>query len=293
LGRNDLTGRSIVPVYINPESLSIQENKIINETLTKGGYSIQYWGEQLGEIQASGTTGSGGIEAINILRSVYRNEITQFNNILLERAFKQEQTAQEAIQNSSNATVGFGIQTIIDEFTQEGFSNIIDGTKSVIEEITNAARGLTEENPLAVELIPSIGSFAVNMILYWHGEKFMGYFKNFRVDENASKPGLFDYQFSFTITKRSGARTNFMPWHRNPYDANGIPISASIPPEGSRTDELTFKTTTQQDTFGVKINPNSPNNNNSLSSNFTESQSGNASDINQVPINRNRAIRGR
>ena len=58
LGRTDLTGRAIVPFYLNPQTFNINDNKIISETLTKGGYAVHYWGEQLGEIQASGTTGS-------------------------------------------------------------------------------------------------------------------------------------------------------------------------------------------------------------------------------------------
>lgn len=292
LGRNDLTGRSIVPVYINPETFSIQDTKIVNETLTKGGFMVQYWGEQLGEIQASGTAGSGGIEAVNILRSVYRNEIIQFNNILIERALTLDQTAREALENTSTSTAGAGITTILDELTAGGFSGIIDGAKSAIEEITDAALGLTENNPSSVELIPTIGAFATSMILYWQGEKFTGFFKNFRVDENASKPGHFDYQFTFTVTKRSGTRTNFMPWHRNPYDFSGQPTSASLPSEGAREDELSFKTNTQRTTFGVQQNQLNPSKLDSVTSTFQPTQSSTQNDPNRVPINRNRFIRG-
>lgn len=292
LGRNDLTGRAVVPVYINPSSFSIQDSKIITETLTKGGYSVQYWGEALGEIQAAGTTGSAGIEGINILRAVYRNEITQFNNILLERALLLDQTAREALSNTSTAGIGSGISSILDEVTQGGFSGIIDGTKSAIEEVVDAARGLTEDNPASVELIPTIGAFATNMILYWQGEKFTGYFKSFRSDENGQSPGLFDYQFTFMITKRSGVRNNFMPWHRNPTDATGQAREASLPSEGAREDELSFQTSTQRSIQVVEPNPLTPDVLDSITSTFLEPQDSIQNDINKVNISRNAFIKG-
>lgn len=291
LGRNDLTGRAIVPVYINPTSFSIQDSKIISETLTKGGFSIQYWGENLGEIQAAGTTGSAGIEGINILRAVYRNEITQFNNILLERAALLDQTAREALENTSTAGIGSGIASILDEVTQGGFTGIIDGTKSAIEEITNAARGIVDENPASVELIPTLGAFATNIILYWQGEKFTGYFKNFRSEENGQNPGLFDYQFSFMVTKRSGIRNNFMPWHRKPTDFSGQAIEASLPSEGSREDELSFQNT-QQSLQSFQANPLNPNIPNSLTSTFNQTQDSLQNDVNRVNISRNSFIKG-
>ena len=291
LGRDDLSGRAIVPLYVNPENFSIQDNKIISESLTKGGFIVQYWGEQLGEIQASGTTGSGGIEAINILRGVYRNEITQFNNILLERAFLLDQTARTALEDTSTANIGAGISSIFDEITQGGFSNIIDGTKSAIEEITQAAKGITDNNPTSVELIPTIGAFATNMILYWQGEKFTGYFKSFRVDEVAQNPGIFSYQFTFMITKRSGIRKNFMAWHRNPYDSSGEPRTASLPIEGQNLGELTFPT--QSSTFRGQENLQNQRNPNSITSQFTRNQRSSQNDINRVNTNRNNFIRGK
>jgi hypothetical protein len=279
-------------MYINPESFVIQDSKLISETLTKGGYVVQYWGEALGEIQVSGTTGSGGIEAVNILRAVYRNEITQFNNILLERAVFLEENFRTAVYDSSSATVGSGVTSILDDLTQGGFSGIVDGVSSAIEEITDAARGITEDNPSSVELIPTIGAFATSMILYWHGEKFTGYFKSFKVDEVSSSPGNFNYQFSFMITKRTGVRTNFMPWHRSPVDSSGNPVTASTPKEGARIDELSFITSTQQQLLRNQQNLETANISDSITSSFPETQESQNSDINRVSVNRNQSIRG-
>ena len=56
--------------------------------------------------------------------------------------------------------------------------------------------------------------------------------------ENSSTQGLFTYNMTFKATLVSGIRNNFMPWHRKPVDSNGVPVSASIPTEGPRPDEL-------------------------------------------------------
>jgi len=293
LGRTDLTGRAIVPLYINPQTFGIDDTKIINETLTKGGYAIHYWGEELGQIQASGTTGSGGIEAINILRGVYRNEITQFNNILLERAVMLDQNARASLDElGAVANAGAGIISIVDTITKNGFSGIVNGASSVIEEITNAAQGIADNNSLSVELIPTIGAFATSMILYWQGEKFTGYFKNFGVDESASTPGHFEYKFTFMITKRTGTRSNFMPWHRKPTDSSGNAVTISTPNEGQKLDELSFPTTTQQSLLRNSQNNNEPGITNSVTSSIRETQESNNPDINLVSINRNSSIKG-
>lgn len=299
LGRNDLVNRAVVPLYINPESIRITEQKQISETMTKGGYIVQYWGEQLSGIQVSGTTGSGGIEAINILRDVYRNEIIQFNNLLRERAANQQQDFVTAFGSTGNlnrtANFGNGIRDILNDLTQGGTTNIFTGVKSNIEEIVDAAANISEQNPMSVELVPTPGAFATNLILYWHGEKFQGYFKDFNVDEQASSPGHFTYNFSFTVLKRSGVRKNFMPWHRKAADENGKPTSASLPREGPMPEELSFPvSSTQINITGYQQNTRDPNitKNYSVTSDFTTDQAS-QNEANNIGISRRGTIRGR
>jgi len=296
LGRSDLVGRAVVPFYINPLTFSIQESKIINDTLTKGGYVIQYWGENLSDIQVSGTTGSGGIEAINVLRSVYRNEITQFNNLLLERAVALDEAARRSLSDSSSANTLSGAVSLIDEiftggqFPGGGLGQIINGVNSSVESITNAIKGANPDDPRSVELIPSTGAFAVSVILYFQGEKFTGYFKGFSVNESANSPGIFEYNFSFNVIKRSGQRNNFMPWHRKARNSSGEPVVASMPEEGQRLDELTFESNSTESRGTV-------NTQNTLigrvRSTFTETQESANNDINRVSISRNLSIKGR
>ena len=63
-----------IEMYINPQNIDFQSNKITRRVFTKGGYILQYWGEGLDQVNIRGTTGSGGIEALNALRDIYRSE---------------------------------------------------------------------------------------------------------------------------------------------------------------------------------------------------------------------------
>src|SRR5690606_22356633 len=197
------------------------------------------------------STGSGGVEAIEIPRKVYRNEQIQMDQVLRELAREAAEAARTALHDTSSSTTSAGIISALDSLFGNGFSEIIDGTKSVSEEITSIFEDSVEENTNPVTFIPSLGAFAVAVDLYLQGLKYRGYFADFRVTESAESPGLFDYSFTFKVLRRSGKRSNFMPWHRNPYDANGNPTKASIPIEGARVDELSYGT--DPDTWGTVV----------------------------------------
>ncbi len=278
LSSTDLTDRSIIPMYINPQQIQITENKIINEQRTKGGYSIQYWGEELSKISASGNTGSGGIEAVNILRDVYRHEQIQFKKILLQRTRDLINDAQSSIENTNSSTALSGTISLIDSLFNGGISEVINGVDSIMDTLKNSV-GKTTTSAKRVELIPTLASFAVSIDLYYQGEKFRGYFTNFNVSESASTPGFFEYDFNFVILKRYGSRNNFMPWHRESRDSTGAPIKASTPLDGPRPEELSFETDsdlTQNGIPGIRFTNSVINN---------DIQAGEI-DINNVGINR-------
>src|SRR5690606_38791557 len=80
----------IVEMYINPKSISYSEAKQIQSQRTKGGFALQYWGEDLIKITIEGTTGTSGIEGINVLRDVYRAEQVAFEPYALSMAEQLE-----------------------------------------------------------------------------------------------------------------------------------------------------------------------------------------------------------
>ena len=70
----------IVEMYVNPQSIKYTDTKHIGAPIrTRGGYMVQYWGEELGKISISGTTGSSGVEGINVIYDIYRNDTLIFS----------------------------------------------------------------------------------------------------------------------------------------------------------------------------------------------------------------------
>lgn len=191
-----------VQMYINPQQMQIEDRKIVSADRTKGGYLIQYAGEALTEISIQGTTGSSGIEGINILRSVYRSEQEAFEGIAIG--------LEEALANVQ-------LNELIASFTEQTpIANI-----NIFQVLNDVFRNFGRPQP-------TLASLAANIELFFQGELYRGFFKNFTVTERASEPGWFDYSIGFTAYARQGKRRNFMPWHRqpiNPADVNANPLS--------------------------------------------------------------------
>ena len=251
-------------LYLNPQSFDIQDSKMIRKSLTKGGFLVQYWGEELSKITASGTTGSSGIEGINVLRSTYRHEQIHFRNILAKRqrdlAEKAKEAAAEAAANAQERTgLGGTLTNIADLATGGAFSQAVDGFGNAIDIITDPFSGSSSNysGRKVFGSVPTLAALATGVDMFYQGEFFRGYFESFNTKETAESPGIFTYSFSFIVTRRTGERKNFMPWHRNPLDTDGgtrmadIPIvakglypsveSLSFPIETSNDDAFTYK----------------------------------------------------
>lgn len=195
----------MVSMYINPQQFKIDEKKVIQKQRTKGGYVIQYWGEELATITLEGHTGSGGIEAINILRQVYR----------------AEQHAYEGIA-----------ATLIDQLKQ--FANVKGATDKAGQD-ANGDKKNESDNQLfgsgaSPSLMPTLGSLAAAVELYYQGWVFKGFFETFYVTESVNNGvGVFHYGLVFTVLDKRGVRKNFMPWHRESahYNSTGAPTEYS------------------------------------------------------------------
>ena len=70
-----------IEMYVNPQAISFSNKKTITQKRTKGGFLIQYWGEELETLNISGETGDGGIEALYPLLDVYRSEQLAFETL--------------------------------------------------------------------------------------------------------------------------------------------------------------------------------------------------------------------
>lgn len=192
----------IVDMYINPQSIGHKFQKIIVKERTKGGYVNQYWGEELLVLQIQGTTGSSGIEGINVLKEVYRSEQLTFDPVALTVAS----------------------------------TNLVNGLADAVDDgsiLGSIAAGILDIDPLAQSMLPknlpSLASLAFGIEMYWMGQVFRGYFTDFSFDERSDSLGLFYYNMTFVVTQTRGYRYNYLPWHRSavsgPSNSDTIPFT--------------------------------------------------------------------
>jgi len=179
-----LPGGDSVQMYINPQNFVVKESKQITETRTKGGFVIQYWGENLINLSINGTTGSAGVRGIEVLRDIYRSENAAFNLVAAQRV-KEIQKLSSTIKTSNSPN----------------------------ETLNSAAQQIQSRDLL---LSPSLGALAVSVILSYQGVQYKGFFRDFTMTENVTNLGLFDYAITFVATERRGQRKNFMAWHKEP-----------------------------------------------------------------------------
>jgi len=213
----------IINMFINPQSISYDNKKIINRQLTKGGFMVQYWGEDLTTLRIHGHTGSSGFEGINVLYEIYRAEQYLFDPLALTMAADSSITGLNSIINSTLGNLG-------------SFGN----------SIANATLGVLGLDPatqnIAPSTIPSLASIALGIELYYAGLIFHGYFESFSVNESVDPLGIFTYDIAFVVTQRRGYRINGFPWQvsaiSGPSNHNNIPLSwagLSTTPNGAQS----------------------------------------------------------
>lgn len=189
----------IVQMYINPQNITYNYSKAIENQRTKGGFVIQYWGENLTILNITGTTGSSGIEGINVLHDIYRNEQLAFDPYALFQAAALQEQARQA-----NA-----FDLGLDVF---GASSFESGAFNFAESLFGSAQEEIGQNTQG----PTLASLATQVEMYWSGEVYRGYFNNFIITERADNLGMFEYSIQFTVTQKRGFRSNFLAWHRSP-----------------------------------------------------------------------------
>jgi hypothetical protein len=192
----------VVRMYINPSSISYNHSKLINKERTKGGYTLQYWGENLTPLTIQGTTGSSGVEGINVLYEIYRAEQLAFDPVALTLA-----SNNAAVQGAEQIVSGIG----------SAVGGLFGGAGGAIgSTVANGLFGIDNVNSqLAPRNIPSLAQYAFAVEMYHQGWVYRGFFESMVVNERAEN-FLWDYTINFTATQRRGYRTNYFPWHKSP-----------------------------------------------------------------------------
>ena len=184
-----------VDMYINPQQIVITNNKITKVTRTKGGYIVQYWGDDVTKISLDGTTGASSIEGINILESIYRAEQNAFQQVA--------STLADRFQEYSG---GIGLGNLLGQAAGGSIGNV---ASTLLGGITG---GLS--NP---PLLPTLGSLATAVEMYYQGWIYKGFFTSFTVTESVTAGiGVFMYKLEFTSFDKRGIRSNFTSWARSP-----------------------------------------------------------------------------
>lgn len=108
-----------IEMYINPNNMQMTERKLITEQRTKGGYIIQYWGEELINVSIAGTTGDGGVEALNVLRDIYRSEQLALTNFIQSKGsnIKRRQSLAQLAASVVLWYQGQGMRGFFKDFT--------------------------------------------------------------------------------------------------------------------------------------------------------------------------------
>lgn len=189
----------VIPMYINSQSINYSNSKLINKERTKGGFIIQYWGEDLSELSFEGHTGTSGVEGLNVLYEIYRAEQFMFD--------------ASALQMVADSSVS-GINDIVDS----ALGNI-GGIAGLGGSVLGSAAGLiggseTGQSVLPKD-VPSLAAMATGIEFYYAGWVFRGYFNSFNFTESVDYLGLFKYNIKFTVTQRRGYRTNWLGWQRS------------------------------------------------------------------------------
>ncbi len=195
----------VVRMFINPQNIQYQHRKLINKERTKGGYTLQYWGEELSQLSISGTTGSSGIEGINMLYEIYRAEQYAFDAVGLTLA------ANNAAADVANNLVQ-GIGGALGQLVGGQNTTAAAGGAGLLGGILGLD---SPNNNLSARNIPSLASLAFAVEMYYGGWVYRGFFENMTVTERADN-FLLDYQMQFTVTQRRGYRTNYFPWSNSP-----------------------------------------------------------------------------
>jgi hypothetical protein len=194
-----------VRMFINPQNITYSHKKLISKEVTKGGFTLQYWGEDLSTLNIQGTTGSSGIEGINALYEIYRSEQLSFDAVGLTLAANN---ASADVANNLVQGLGGALGQAIggnNLTAQAGGAGLLGGVLGLD----------SPNNMLSARNIPSLASLAFAVEMYYNGWVYRGYFNSMTVTERADN-FLLDYTMEFVATQRRGYRTNYFPWSESP-----------------------------------------------------------------------------
>lgn len=198
----------LVRMYVNPNNITYGNKKAISKERTKGGFNLQYWGEELETLNITGNTGSSGVEGINMLYEIYRAEQYAFDSVGLSlEANNASADLSNNLINGAGGMLGGALGS---------FLGNISSAPAAGAGLLGGILGLdSPNNRLAAQNIPSLAQLAFTVEMYYDGQVFRGFFEDMQVTESADN-FLWNYTIRYTVTQRRGRRNNYFPFHKTP-----------------------------------------------------------------------------
>jgi hypothetical protein len=176
----ELYDGTMIEMYVNPQQFSITANKKVSYNRTKGGFLVQYWGDDLLTININGTTGSSGIEGIELLYDLYQSELLSPKRL-------------DELRGVSSGS---------------GYLASIPGV--------NPGRNPSDPSELRRVRRTDLVTRATQVVLWYGSKRYYGFFTAFTIQEAAANPGEYTYTLAYVVWKTVGRDVNYMPWHRTP-----------------------------------------------------------------------------
>jgi hypothetical protein len=201
-----------IEMYINPQNIRIASQKQTNEVRTKGGFMLQYWGEMFDRISLTGHTGSGGIEGINVLREVYRTEYQKFEGII-GLLLNLATGTTHGLPSVKEVVHIFRVLSRYGEKSEEEQDPLSPSSFKTFW--SNVGRSFAKGHTyFGGRQRGTLAELATSVVMHYQNVSYRGYFTSMNVTEDATMPGIFQYDMEFSVIETYGERKNFMPWHR-------------------------------------------------------------------------------
>lgn len=113
-----------IEMYINPDGLSFQAQKVVSKQITRGGIFYHHWGDDHPTLQLSGTTGYSFMKGIEQLEKIYHysGTLLRYKNVGPDVVNNGEQSDYNVISYSDPLdSIDYIIRDMPDE---KGISNI-------------------------------------------------------------------------------------------------------------------------------------------------------------------------
>mgnify|MGYP003585684655 CR=1 FL=1 len=166
-----------VTFLVNPATMSSSFTKKINTTFTRGGYVVENWGENLDVLNFTGSIGAYYVlnSTANGLNRYDRSKSYSFRNLMeVFLIYANNGARYQDAGNNKGKLISSAGTTLISKRA----ANSLKTTKS---------------------RILSMG----DVYLQYDKTLYYGTFDNFSIEEDAGKPFSLNYDFSFTVLRRS------------------------------------------------------------------------------------------